>query len=135
MAATFDTAVAEVGRLESTTRPWERGRALATGLRRALALQRGPVNDDVLAGLLGGDFATPAAAGPVALAVRGEGRRATIHFRRANPAGRRFEAARLVAEQALAPVDDRWLAATDAATARQKAQRAFAAELLRRSTS
>jgi Zn-dependent peptidase ImmA (M78 family) len=53
-----------------------------------------------------------------------------LFFRRRNRPGRRFEAARFIAEQLQAPTTDRWLAATDARTARQKTQRAFAAELL-----
>src|SRR5208282_5906654 len=46
-----------------------------------------------------------------------------------NRPARRFEAARFIADYLCAP-QDRWLPITDAATARQKVQRAFAAEFL-----
>lgn len=42
----------------------------------------------------------------------------------------RFEAARLIVGHHLASRRERWLSATDAKTARQKVQRAFAAESL-----
>lgn len=130
MAATFDPTLGAAALGDRPSRPWQRGRDLATRLRGALALSSGPIKDDVLERLLGGDFLRPAAAGPLGLAVRSGAHEATLHFHRANPRGRRFEAARIVAEQMLAPPQDRWLATTDAATARQKAQRAFAAEFL-----
>jgi hypothetical protein len=52
-----------------------------------------------------------------------------LHFRRLHPTGRRFEVARLIGAQAMASSSG-WLVASDAATANQKAQRAFAAEFL-----
>ena len=111
-------------------RPWERGRLLAGRVRSALGIPRGAIDDGVLKQVLGADFTRPTARAPIGLAVRtGEGR-AAIHFRRSNSTGRRFEAARLVGEELLAPREDSWLAITDAGTARQKAQRAFAAEFL-----
>lgn len=113
-----------------SARPWQRGRELATHLRQVLGLDQGPITDQVLADLLGGDFARAPASGPIGLAVRATDDRATLHFRRASVTARRFEAARFVAEQALAPATERWLPSTDAATARQKVQRAFAAEFL-----
>ncbi len=130
MAASFDPALQAAAVGDRAAKPWVRGRELAGRLRSALALQQGPIKDDLLKGLLGGDFLLPAASAPIGLAVRANERQARVHFRRANPLGRRFEAARIVAEQLLAPAGDRWLATTDAATARQKAQRAFAAEFL-----
>jgi Zn-dependent peptidase ImmA (M78 family) len=42
----------------------------------------------------------------------------------------RFEAARFLSEEISAPQRESWLPATDTSTARQKAQRAFAAEFL-----
>jgi hypothetical protein len=44
--------------------------------------------------------------------------------------GRRFEAARFIADRLLAPEADTWLPQTDASTARQQVQRSFAAEFL-----
>jgi hypothetical protein len=130
MAARFDSKLASVVAGERSARPWQRGRDVASKVRGLVGVPRGPITDEVLAALLGGDFVHAVAAGPIGLAVRTGDRHATVHFRRAHPFGRRFEAARVVAEQVLAPPEDSWLAATDAATARQKAQRAFAAEFL-----
>ena len=53
-----------------------------------------------------------------------------LHFRKRNRAGLRFEAARLLCDELIAPDSDKWLPATDSRTSRQKIQRAFAAELL-----
>jgi hypothetical protein len=68
---------------------------------------------------------------PIGLAVR---RRRENHLKlvlraRRHP-NRRFESARLLGDTLWAPRDDLWLPATDAGTARQKIQRAFAAEFL-----
>src|SRR5207245_8077866 len=51
-------------------------------------------------------------------------------FHKGNRPARRFEAARFIADELSAKGSDRWLPITDAATARQKLQRAFAAEFL-----
>ena len=53
-----------------------------------------------------------------------------LHFRKRNRAGLRFEAARLLCDELIAPDGDQWLSATDSRTSRQKVQRAFAAQLL-----
>ena len=128
MAARFEPWLA--GSADRAVKPSERGRNLAIQIRQKMALPRGPLADEVLETLLGGDFARPAGPAPIGLALRSDSNRATIHFRKGNPSGRRFEAARFIAEYALAPAQDSWLLTTDAGTARQKAQRAFAAEFL-----
>ncbi|MDX1984078.1 MAG: hypothetical protein SFV51_27635 [Bryobacteraceae bacterium] len=65
------------------------------------------------------------------LAIRtGEHDRLDLLFRRRNMPGIRFEAARFIADHILTPGKESWLPATDAKTARQKIQRAFAAEFL-----
>jgi Zn-dependent peptidase ImmA (M78 family) len=51
-------------------------------------------------------------------------------FRKARKDARRFEAARFLGDFLMASPDDRWLPLTDTKTARQKMQRAFAAEFL-----
>src|SRR5207244_5776839 len=68
---------------------------------------------------------------PMGLAVRtGNGEELKLLFRKRNRPARRFEAARFIADYLSAEPRDRWLPLTDAATARQKLQRAFAAEFL-----
>ena len=115
--------------------PWDRGRTLAREVRRQAAIPGGPVSNETLTELLG--LPTTALAKPVdgspvlGLGIRGQDdRQTTLHFRRRSLTGRRFEAARFLADHLIAGPDDRWLPQTDAVTARQKAQRAFAAELL-----
>lgn len=54
----------------------------------------------------------------------------TLLFRKRNRPGVRFEAARFIVGHLLASPRERWLPAKDAKTARQKVQRAFAAEFL-----
>ena len=63
---------------------------------------------------------------------RVDDRRVKMTTRKRHPVARRFEMARLVGGYADAMVrdDNPWFASTDAATARQKYQRAFAAEFL-----
>jgi hypothetical protein len=117
--------------------PTTRGRRMATKLRDALGLSgaTGPVPDEMLAGLLGLpasalEAVQRAAKGPpVSLAVAGAARDVRFFFRRKRSTGRRFEAARFIADH-LAAADDHWHPATDADTARQKVQRGFAAEFL-----
>ena len=69
---------------------------------------------------------------PWSLAIRNaENSQVSLLFRRNNRHGRRFEMARWLAEIQSTSLHDRWLPATDIKKmARQKIQRAFAAELL-----
>lgn len=115
--------------------PWEIGRAFAHEIRKSIPAATGPLDDSVLLDLLG----APANAferlapmgGPLSLGVRSaDERKATLHFRKRNRPGMRFEAARFLAEALTADADDLWLPLTDRGTARQKMQRAFAAEFL-----
>ena len=65
------------------------------------------------------------------LAIRnGQQDHLKLLFRKRNRPALRFEAARFVAEEILTPKQESWLPATDTSTARQKVQRAFAAEFL-----
>ena len=117
--------------------PWERGRLLARTARTACELKSDPVEDDVLSEILsvGADTfraqPTVPAQQPIGLAVR-DGTRNQLRFlfRKRNHLGRRFEAARFLADNLIAPIGDRWLPTTDSRTARQKVQRAFATEFL-----
>jgi len=118
------------------TTPWDAGRAMARQLRYDEGPASGPIDDKRLFDFLGiarGRVKPPAAGTdlPIGLGVRtSRHRRPTLHFRRRSPEALRFEAARFVAESMIAPEEDQLLPLTDLATARQKFQRAFAAELL-----
>ena len=113
--------------------PWEVGAQAAAALRRREGLGGGPVADRRLADLC----ATPAqalsetaAAGTVAFALHEPGGDDRIVLRSKWRTGRRFEAARLLADSVLVDTGDRLRPATGASTYRQKMQRAFAAEFL-----
>lgn len=128
MEATF-----EDGRMP----PWQRARRLAKTVREWLGLGTQPLNDETLAELLqiGSDHLNGPTKSlphyPMGLAVRtGNGEELKLLFRKRNRPARRFEAARFIADYLCAERRDRWLPVTDAATARQKLQRAFAAEFL-----
>lgn len=116
--------------------PWMRGQKLAQELRQSLGLNDQPVQDASLAELLTMsathlDRPEAAANAPMGLAIQAEsGSELKLLFRKKNRQGRRFEAARFIADYLCAGASDRWLPVTDAATARQKLQRAFAAEFL-----
>lgn len=118
--------------------PWHKGYALASKLRLALNTPAEPVSDRKLSKLLGikvGDVRNDQVSHsslPFGLALRaldGKGI-ARFFFRRPMHIGRRFEAARMLGDHLLAPPSDAWLPTTGTRTARQKAQRAFAAEFL-----
>jgi hypothetical protein len=130
-----------------TVPPWERARLLATAVRKSLDLGIKPVEDDILSDLLEISKANlttplsvlapplvpalPSVPALMGLAVRtGNGQNLKLLFRKRNRPARRFEAARFIADYLSADASDRWLPITDAATARQKLQRAFAAEFL-----
>ena len=118
--------------------PWRRGYALASQLRSRCGWSEPVVSDHQLAGLLGivpATLTTQNAAGrtlPFGLAVRASDRTGQDRFvfRSAVHVRRRFDAARMLADHLLAPASDTWLPTTATHTARQKTQRAFAAQLL-----
>jgi len=117
--------------------PWQRGRQSARHLRRELGLLDGPITDDALAAILEiprKHLECPSHESdnaPIGLAIRGDNLRdVKLLFRKRNRPARRFEAARFVADYLFADLREKWLPLTDAATARQKVQRAFAAEFL-----
>jgi len=116
--------------------PWQRGRRLADSLRESLSFGSQPLEDQALADLLQISPAhlteLPQSPNPalMGLAVRtGGSGQVKLLFRKRNRPARRFEAARFIADY-LCASHDHWLPITDAATARQKVQRAFAAEFL-----
>lgn len=118
-----------------TVPPWQRARQLATSVRRSLGLGVEPLDDKTLSELLRISPADlnekPSVHASMGLAVRAENDwDLKLLFHKRNRPARRFEAARFIADYLSAEGSDRWLPITDAATARQKLQRAFAAEFL-----
>lgn len=117
--------------------PWQRARLLAKAVRESLGFGARPLDDDALANVLQiravdlSGSARSFSRAPIGLAVRnGSGDELKLLFRKKNRPARRFEAARFLADHLYAERPDHWLPITDAATARQKVQRAFAAEFL-----
>lgn len=115
--------------------PWLRGRKLAGLVRKLTNLDDGPVSNESICEILGTSidkFENSAPTGsPISLGVRqGDKAHLRLHFRKRHISGRRFEAARFIADQLIAPEMDIWLPQTDTATARQQVQRSFAAEFL-----
>ena len=112
---------------------WELGVDAACALRRREGLGDGPVSDQTLADLCAvdvGAFRAGKGGGDVAFALDDPDGGSRVVLRSRRRTGRRFEAARLLADCLLVGTDDRLRPATGAATYRQKMQRAFAAELL-----
>jgi hypothetical protein len=122
--------------LDSTNaeQPFERANCLARSLRNDLGIPLEPIRDSVLTDVLGipsESLAKPPAASSIGLATKAEKKdNLNFYFRKNNYPGRRFEAARFVADYLFAHPSDRWLPLTDAVTVRQKLQRAFAIEFL-----
>ena len=128
---------AAVRAAEGDLAPWQRARALALAVRESLGFGGQPVRDEDLADVLQIRSTDLSGSGksfshaPIGLGVRdGSGDELKFLFRKKNRPARRFEAARFLADHLYAGRADRWLPVTDAGTARQKLQRAFAAEFL-----
>lgn len=137
LSGIYDLTKQLTGFRYTTTPPWDRGRSLARAVREHLKLYSEPVSNHILSEMSGlverdlTDGDAPMAKAGLGLAIKSEeGNRVNLLFRRNNPSGRRFEVARWMADALLSTAQDRWLPATDAKTARQQAQRAFAAEFL-----
>ncbi len=116
--------------------PWERGMNAARRVREHIGNAAAPLENATLYGLLGLDREqvdrwVPAARHPAAVATRVGETRFNFVPRKRHPVARRFEFARFLADFIhMPPGSAEWLASTDLATARQKFQRAFAAEFL-----
>lgn len=117
--------------------PWDRGRALAHAFRRALGNPTGPISDELLSsalelapGVLRAGPASLRSAPGLGIRDTEDRRLLTLHFTKPKETGRRFEAARFMVDAFTASRGDRWLPLTEAKTARQRLQRAFAAEFL-----
>ncbi len=119
-------------------RPWELGWALARVIRNTIGGTSDAVSDSLLSDILHTDKSVFSADTsiprriPVGLALRTENSSASLRFLFSGGVHttRRFEACRFLADFLLAPEADSWLPVTRAKTARQKYQRAFAAEFL-----
>lgn len=117
--------------------PWQRGQRLAREARQAWGLGGGPVSNEKIAELLqvsvGALASEPSGLSrlPLSLAIRCDAEdKLKLLFRKRNIHGVRFEAVRFIVSHLVASPQERWLPATDAKTARQKLQRAFASEFL-----
>lgn len=117
--------------------PWERGWQLARLVRTALGQNADTLSDSALKSSLGIatnalDRISAVSGASLSLARRLDGRGQDMAFvlQKRDSHAMRFQLARILAETLIAPETDRWLPMTRARTARQKVQRAFAAELL-----
>ena len=117
--------------------PLQRAKADATTLRGLIGTGDGAVKNSTLEEMLDIDMRRLGDMPgndrrPAALANRIDERRIRFVARKRHPLSRRFELARLIGGyvDTMARDNKTWLALTDATTARQKYQRAFAAEFL-----
>lgn len=116
-------------------RPWEQGVAAAKRLRERLDNSAAPISDAILLDLLGISQKEAArwepAKTPVAIAKPGHAGHWDLIPRKAHPIAKRFEWSRFLGDVLSQPEGSAdWLVSSDLATARQKRQRAFAAEFL-----
>lgn len=116
--------------------PWQRAVFAASRVREATGNLRAAIGDDTLCDLLGlrtmeAEQWVPTRRRRAALGIRGDDHRIKFILRKRHPIARRFELARFLADYLVVePEGGQWLASTDLGTARQKFQRAFAAEFL-----
>ncbi|MEN8740859.1 MAG: hypothetical protein ABF308_13930 [Phaeobacter gallaeciensis] len=124
--------------IESATRePWEIAVAAARDLRKRLGDTVGPLEDSTLFDLLGlsasrfKDWLPTTRAKASVAGPDGHGKMKFLP-RRAHPVAQRFELTRFVGDyvRAARRTTEPWLVSADLSTARQKFQRAFAAEFL-----
>jgi len=126
---------ADIDMFTTWARPWEQGVAAAKRLRERLDNSTAPISDNTLLDLLGVSQNEAAlwspAKNPVAIAKPNHGGHWSLIPRKPHPIAKRFEWARFIGDVLSQPVgSDGWLVSSDLATARQKRQRAFAAEFL-----
>lgn len=121
---------------DDSTLDWQRGRDLARKIRHANGLNGEGLSDGDLADLVGVsstqfDGIESKSRYPLGIAVREKSsEKLKFHIRKRYRTGRRFEMARFICDFLTADQSDSWLPVTDAKTARQRMQRAFAAEFL-----
>lgn len=115
--------------------PWQKGRDAADKARKHLGIDRGPLNNRNLSELLEtsiqflennqADRRLPIGLGEVTNTGK-----ARVALGKTRKDSRRFMTARMIADGIYAGEGGNWLPCTDAVTARQKFQRAFAQEFL-----
>jgi hypothetical protein len=116
--------------------PWDRAARAAQIVRQTWDITPGPVSTERLANLLNFDpsliQSNPGSKLPMEAAFRADANsdRVAVLLRHSWPTRRRFALARLIADHVTAEASDHLLPATDAKTARQKFQRAFARNFL-----
>lgn len=115
--------------------PWTVGYGIADELRSRCGLGVEPVDDGSLAKLFGfhkHEVPDDTAVGSIPIAFRSAGSedRLDVHLSASSSNARRFQFMRLIGGHLTTSARNRFVPATRAATARQKVQRAFAAEFL-----
>ena len=117
-----------------TCEAWQFGAAMAQALRKQEGLDGEPLANGQLADLAGTSASAirdiGRVAGPMSLLLRATGAHCRLALRPKWETGRRFDLARLLGDRLCANTDEPLLPATASRTYRQKAQRAFAVELL-----
>jgi hypothetical protein len=140
----FDVRAQDRVRLSEPLRPdlsglvpaWKIGVRAARALRAQSGLGEGPLANGLLADMFGASAialdgtAEAALQSGLSFAISRAGSPDCVHLRSRWETGRRFEMARLLGDYLIADIDEPMRPATRAYTYRQKAQRAFAAELL-----
>ena len=125
--------LADKGSLASRV-PWQLGKDAAGAVRQVWGLEMKPVKNREIADRLHVDetlFSMPHPNIPVSVAVRGsKSDELKLLLKPAHPHRQRFALARLIGDHIGINVGDTWKPATHSLTARQKFQRAFAAEFL-----
>ncbi len=114
--------------------PWRLGKETAATVRRVWKLGDKPIRNQDIAERLGIDEAVLSGAHsnvPVPVAIRGSHEeQLKLLLRPTHPNRQRFDLARLIGDHIGVDAGDTWKPATHSMTARQKFQRAFAAEFL-----
>lgn len=110
---------------------------LARKAREIFSVSKDNVSNDLLGEIFGvqvqviQDYPSHSSEQRISLAKRkGDTNNIKLFLRSRWATGRRFEAARFIADSVIAPPSDHWLVSTEHKTVRQKIQRAFAAEFL-----
>lgn len=127
--------LAKAEQLIAGSRPWAMGYEAAKKLRKQLALDAGPLGNRRFTELLEApvqllEDSDVKQTMPIGIGEIAAGDRAKVSLGKKRKDARRFMAARLIAEGLNGGGAGHWLPCTNAATARQKYQRAFAQEFL-----
>ena len=133
----IDSSISRIApRIDLTAQVWEQGQDLARQVRNILGLNGNAFTDDNLCELVGLNktkafsfISSPHYVPGIAIRNRSS-ERIKFLFKKPRRSGRRFEIARFIGDFLTTHASEQWLPVTDAKTARQKTQRAFAAEFL-----